>query len=834
MLLQEIRHAVRLLARTPGFTAIAVLSLTIGIGTNAALFSFQDAIFWRPLPVRDPAAVVTVTTEDRDGRWPNADVSYPNYRDLRSASTSFEGLVAFQFATVSFARSRQAVRESRLGMLVSENFFDVLGVTPLLGRTFTADEGRVPGRDAVVVLGYDFWRNTLGEDRSIVGRTVVMNGFDFTVIGVLPEQFTGMDQFIRPPFYAPITMTGQLNGGPEEARRAAAGELLEQRQMRAVRVKGRLASNVSLEAARAELTTLWNTLVQQYPDANRNRSIGVRTEMQERRRTDPINAMLGTLMTTLVGLVLVIACANVANLMLGRSRARSREIAIRLALGISRVRLLRQLLTESVLLALAGGVLGLAFAYGGIRFIMSLARMQLVSDLPIVVEPRINGRVLIVGLLATTAATLFFGVAPAWQSLKTQLVTALKGSEPGGMARHRTIGRNVLVSAQVALSMVLLVAAGMLVEGFRTTLNMNPGFRTDHLMMMSVDTSVMAYPEARTRDFHRALMDRVRSLPGVAAAALTSAIPLGPTGQDVIVPEGYQFPRGQTSVPVPSAVVDDQYFATLNIGIVRGRAFTPEDDDRSRRVAIVNEAFVDRFWPDRDPVGKRIQLTDAVSGGVGRAATLEVVGVARTTKYLNVGEGPTPFLYQPAAQNPRAAMSVFVQTTSADAASLSGSLRDVVRGLDANLPVFDLRPFESFYQGRAIAPRLMLMRVVSLLGVMGLTMALIGLYGLVTYSVARRTKEIGLRMAVGAGKADVLRMVLGQGLMLSAAGILVGAIASIAVARVLTTGMAGLGATNLATYFVVPLALVALTLAASYLPARRAAAVDPLRALKYE
>jgi macrolide transport system ATP-binding/permease protein len=295
----------------------------------------------------------------------------------------------------------------------------VLGVTPLLGRTFTRDEGRVPGRDAVVVLGYDFWKNALGEDRLVVGRIVVMNGVDFTVIGVLPEHFTGMDQFIRPPFYAPITMTEQLNGGPEEARRAAAGDLLEDRQTRAVRVKGRLAPDVSLEAARGELATLWNALAQQHPDANRNRSIAVRTEMQERRRTDPINAMLGTLMTALVGLVLVIACANVANLMLGRSRARSREIAIRLALGISRVRLLRQLLTESVLLALVGGLLGLAFAYGGIRFLMSLAQMQLVSDLPIVVEPRIDERVLIVGLLATTASALFFGVAPAWQSLKT-------------------------------------------------------------------------------------------------------------------------------------------------------------------------------------------------------------------------------------------------------------------------------------------------------------------------------------------------------------------------------------------------------------------------------
>jgi putative ABC transport system permease protein len=524
--------------------------------------------------------------------------------------------------------------------------------------------------------------------------------------------------------------------------------------------------------------------------------------------------------------------------MLGRARARSREIAIRLALGVSRVRLLRQLLSESVLLALIGCVLGLGFAYFGIRFIMSLALMQIQSDLPIVLEPRLDGRVLIVSLLAATASALLFGVAPAWQSLKTQLVPALKSSEPGQGTRHRTIGRNILVSAQVALSMVLLVAAGMLVEGFRASMGLNPGFRTDHLMMMSTDTALMRYTPARTHDFYRNLVDRVRALPGVASATLTNMIPLGSVGSELVVPEGYQFPRGQENVRVAAAVVDEQYFTTLNTEIVRGRAFTNEDNENSRRVAIVNEAFASVYWPNQDPIGKRIRavepVNDVASGFSRKEQWLEVVGVAKTTKYLNITEVPTPFLYQAAAQNPRAAMSLLIETTSADAAGLGGPLRDVVRALDVNLPVSELRLFASFYASRSTAPRSMVMQVVSVMGLLGLTLALIGLYGLVTYSVARRTREIGLRMAMGAGKADVLKMVLRQGLTLSIAGILVGAIASIVVARALTAAMAGLGATNIATYVIVPIVLVCLTMAASYLPARRAASVDPLRALRYE
>jgi putative ABC transport system permease protein len=823
-LAQELRHACRMLARNPGFTAVAALSVALGIGANSALFSLHDAILLRPLPVPDPGAVVTVTVASPEDRLLfSGNVSYPNYRDLRSASQSFDGLIAYQLLTVSFARSRQTVREMRLGMLVSDNFFDVLGIQPALGRRFAPDEGRVPGRDAVVILGHDFWKNVLAGDHSILGGVVLINGIEFNAIGVAPESFTGLDPFVRPEFFVPAVMAERLN--------ARTGNPLEDREARSFGVKGRLKAGVSQPAAETELTTLWKGLEQQYPDANRHRTIAVRGERQERTRLRPSITSLTAMMTALAALVLIIACANVANLMLGRARARSREMAIRLALGVSRMRLLRQLLTESLLLALLGGLLGVGFAYGGIRFFSYAVQTMVPSDLPVVIAPQMDSRVLIVSGLAAVVSAFLFGVAPAWQSLKTQLVPALKSSEPGETNRQRTIGRNVLVVAQIALSMVLLVAAGMLQAGFRNALDLNPGFRTDHLMMMSADTSFGRYTPIQTRDFYRHLVERARALPGVASVALSSAIPLDPNdgpGIVAVMPEGYQLPRGQENVSVRVAAVDERYFSTLRIAIVRGRAFDAGDSDSSRRVAIVNQEFAGLYWPNQDPIGKRIRLTD------GQETWLEVVGVAETGKYSSINERPTPFFYRPFAQDVRSAMSLVIETTSADAAPLAAPLRDIVHAVDQNQPVFSLRTMSALYKQQAVAAPLLMMQTAGTMGALGLTLALIGLYGLVAYSVARRTREIGIRMAMGAARSDVLKMVLREGLTLSLAGILVGGVASVAVARLLAAGMAGLGAPNPAAYVVVPMLLIGLTLAASYFPARRASKVDPLRALRYE
>src|SRR5262245_43643979 len=584
-----------MLARSPGFTAIATLSLALGIGLNSALFSFHDAILLRPLPVRDPGAIVTVGTRRLDEPPFAGSISYPNYRDLRDQSQSFDGLVAYQLSRLSFARSREAVRDIRLAMAVSDNFFDVLDVRPALGRRFRADEGQVPGRDAVVVLGYDFWKNVLAEDRSILNNVVLINGIDFTVVGVAPAGFTGMDQYVRPAFFVPIVMSQRLGGGPENP--------LEDRAVRAFTVKGRLKSGVSLQDAQNELTRLWRGLEREYPDANRDRRIAVRTELQERVQTNRGTSVLTAMMTALAALVLLIACANVANLMLGRAHARSREMAVRLALGVSRMQLVRPLLTESILLALVGAALGLGFAYGGIRFLSYKAQTLVPTDIPVVVEPVLDARVLVVALFAAVLSALLFGLAPARQSLKTQLAPSLKGSDQAPTTRQRTPGRNMLVVAQIALSMVLLVGAGMLLAGFRRVLDLDPGFRTDQLTAMSLDTSYTRYTPVQTRNLYRGLVDRARSLPGVVSVTLTSAVPLDQSdapGLEAVVPEGYRFPEGRQSVPVRAAAVDEHYFATMGTEIVRGRAFTADDKDGSRRVTIVNQEFAKTYWPDQD------------------------------------------------------------------------------------------------------------------------------------------------------------------------------------------------------------------------------------------
>jgi predicted permease len=818
MLFQEIRHAFRMLARSPGFTAVAALSLAIGIGANSAMFSVVDAELLRPLPVPDAGAVVTISAAGLDDH--GSGVSYPNYRDLREASQSFEGLVAYQRSTlVTFARSRRDVRAMHRGMLVSDNFFATLGVQSALGRTFTPQEGRVPGRDAVVVLGYDFWKNALAGDSSIVNSVVWINGIDFTVVGVAQASFTGMDESI-PAFFLPVMMAERLS--------TSGGNPLEDRGAPTFAVKGRLKSGVSRQQAQTELATMWNALEQQYPDANRGRTIAVRSQLAERIREEgPATTVVLAMVMALVAIVLVIACANVASLMLGRGRARAREMAVRLALGVSRGRLLRQLLIESLVLALIACALGLGFAYGGLELLKTIPAP---TDLRPVVTPQLDYRVLLVSLVAAMVSAVLFGLVPAWQSVKTQLVPALKSAELGQTTRQRTVGRNVLVVAQVALSMVLLVSTGVMLDGFRKVLVLDPGFRTDHLMTMLLDTSTARYTPSQTSDFYRNLVERARALPGVASVALTSWVVLD-RGGDItsVIPEGYQLPRGREAEGVFSAIVDEHYFDTMKADLSRGRAFTADDRDGSRGVAIVNEEFAKRYWPNQDPIGKRIRLNNS------QGPFLEVVGLTTTGKYLFVAEPPRPFLYLPFAQQERTAMSLLVETTSADATPLASPLRDVVRDLDVNQPVVSLRTFSSFYEQRAIRIPLRILQIIGVMGLIGLTLALIGLYGLVSFTVARRTREIGLRMAIGAARSDVLKMVLRQGLTLSAAGIVVGGVASVAVARLLAAGMVGLGvAPSSVTFVVVPIVLMTLTVAASLIPAHRASTVDPLRALRYE
>ncbi len=811
---QDIRYALRILFKNPGFTLIAALSLALGIGANSAIFSLADAILLRPLPILAPSSVMTVSTNTLNN--PFGGISYPNFRDLQAKSHSFDSMIAFQLSTFSVATSTKALPQIYSGVIAGENFFQALGVKPILGRGFLPEEGKVPGRDAVAVVSYAFWENQLAKDPAAIGRNLRIQGIDFTVIGVAPEDFTGVEQYFNPSIYVPAMMSQRLAASPTDP--------LENRNDHSFSVKGRLKPGVSRQTAQADVATVWSALQQQYPEGNQSRAISVQTELESRvSRTGP-DATLVAILMALVAVVLLIACANVASLLLGRARARTREIALRISLGASRIRLLRQLLTESLLLALFGGGLGLWVGYGGIAFLQTI---QIPSDPPITISPRLDARVLVFSLLIAVLSAVIFGLAPALRTMKTDLVPALKASTAGSIGGNRTIGRNVLVVSQVALSMVLLVAAGMLLDGFRKLLAVNPGFSSDHRLMTELDTSLVRYTPAQTHDFYRKLVDQSRALPGVRSVTLARSIPFLPNQFTTsVVPEGYQLAKGQDSDTVFGNIVDERYFDTMNTPVVRGRAFTADDKDATQRVAIVNQEFANAYWPNQEPLGKRLRLSPS-------GPWLAVVGVTQTAKYLFIGEPPQKFFYLPFAQNDSTQMLLLVQTTG-DPASIAAPIRNVVQALDSNQPVFNVRTLDAFYHQRAVTVPLMIIELVSVMGLTGLVLALVGLYGLISFSVARRTQEIGIRMAIGANEKDVLKMIIRQGLAISLVGVALGGVVTFGVARGLAAGLAGLAAMSPVTFALVPLLLILATLAACYIPARRASLVDPVVALRYE
>jgi predicted permease len=817
-IIQDLRFAIRILIKNPGFSVIAILSLALGIGANAAIFSLADALFLRPLPILEPSAVLNISTGTPDSLFSSgSNVSYPNYRDLRDQSHSFESMTAFQLTTLSVAPSAKDLPKVRTGVIASDNFFQTLGIGPMLGRTFLPEEGKVPGRDAVAVVGYDFWQNDLARDPNVIGRSVRIKGIDFTIVGVTPKSFNAIDQFFTPSIYVPVMMSQRLDAAPENS--------LEVRGDHLYFVKGRIKPGFTREMAQADLSTVWNSLQRTYQQDNQDRLLTVQTELQARmKRSPPDTALVGLLMS-LVGVVLMIACANVASLLLGRARARSREIALRISLGASKFRLMRQMFSESLLLALLGAALGLWIGYAGISYLQSI---PVPTEPPITITPRMDMRVLLFSVAAAVVSAMLFGVAPALRSLKTDLVPALKSATQGSTGSNRTIGRNILVVAQVALSMVLLVAAGMLLDGFGKLLILDPGFRTDHRLMLGFDTSLVRYSPKQSRTFYQQLADQSRNVSGVRSVTLSRSIPYTPNQyMTSVVPEGYQFPKGQSSDSLFANIVDEHYFETMDTSVIRGRGFTADDQDGTRRVAIVNEEFAKSYWPNQEPLGKRFRLNNATGPWV------EVVGITKTGKYLFVGETPLKFVYLPFAQNPSAEMLLLVRT-GGDPASIAAPVRSIVQGLDSNQPVFNVRTLDVFYQQRAVAVPMMIITLVTCMGLVGLILALVGLYGLIAYSVSRRTREIGIRIAVGADRSQVLQMVIRQGLTLAVTGVFIGGIATFGVARLIAVGLVGLGKLSPATFIAVPTLLLGVTLLACYIPARRASRIDPLSALRYE
>ena len=816
---RDLRYGCRMLGRDPGFTIVAVVSLAIGVGVNCAVFSWADALLLRPLPVPRPAEVITIgSTETVQG---SLLTSYPDYVDLANRSRSFEGLVAFTPIPVGFATGSDAPPQLRYGMLATANLFPLMSVEPALGRAFRPDEDAIPGRDAVIVLGHDFWRQQFGGDASVLGRTIRLNNVEFTIVGVAPEGFTGLEQHSRFEFFAPLMMWPRLIT-------ESAVDPLESRGFRRLTVKSRLAPGVTLTEAQSELAIIGADLERAYPVTNQRQTITARTEMQVRIAQAPPSARLIAMLFTLGMAVLLVTCANVAGLLTSRATVRARELAMRQAIGAGRVRLIRQLVTESVLIAGIGGVLALAVGYAGVTL---FRQWRFPTDLPIAPAFELNARAFAFSLLVALASVLLFGVAPAIQATRPDLTAVMKAADAADFGRRRAWGRAVLVTGQVAVSVVLLVIAIFMYRGFQEQVAGGPGYRTTRLLTMGFDPGLVGYTEPQAQRFYEQLAASARVAPGVKSAALTSFAPINGYSPTTIVPKGFQFPPGRESVAVPSAIVDEHFFETMALPIVRGRGFLSTDSRATPRVAVVNERLAQNYWSGQDPVGKRIRVNGVTGPWV------EVVGVARTAKYTSLSESPRDFLYLPYRQHLQRRM-VLVAESIGDSASIVGPLFDVVRQIDDSQPIYNVRTMEELYSLRATTVLNIIIALVAAMGMMVLGLAIVGLYGLVTYAVSRRTREIGIRIAVGANRSTVLRMVLRQGMMLALGGLGFGLVASVGARQALgaafPSGSFSRSGYDLGLFLLVGFVVLVVTLIAAYLPAHRASRLNPIETLRQQ
>jgi predicted permease len=816
---QDVRFALRSLRRTPGLTAFVIITLALGIGMTSSTFSMVDALIFRPYPVPHPSSIVTLVSTTHD--TPFDDLSYREYLDIRDKTNSYDGVVAnAAMEAVGFSAEAGATPRIKGGMMVSGNYFHVLGVEPRLGRGFREDEDQVPGRNPAVVLGPDFWRHEFASDQSVLGKTILLNGAKFTVVGVAPDSFPGMLTFGHPDFYMPLAMAPVFSTNIQK-------NFFEDRDDRELTVQGRLKPGTTLEQARSELAVLAKNFEEAYPNVNRGRGAAVFTQFQARTIEDD-NWKFGVIFLILALAVLLVACTNVAGLLLSRSRARAREIAVRLALGAGRLRLIRLLLTESMILATLGGLAGVAIGYGVVEWFHSKDSIVFATELPMAIPFQMDTRVLLACIGLSVLSAVLFGLAPALQSTRVDLVNALKSADVDVPGRKHLWGRNMLVVAQVSMSLMLLTASFLMARGFQHDLMQNTGFNKDHLLMTKFDPRLIQYNATQTQQFYKLLAERMRQTPGVQSVALTQNIPLGNDDFDGVafVPDGFQMPRDRSNFNSMMDTIDEGYFATMGISILRGRAFLPSDTADSPRVAIVNEHFARHYWPSGDAVGKHIRL-DSSAG-----TPVEIVGVAQTIKYQNT-QGPMDFVYMPLAQHPVARMVLMLRSTG-DPLQLVQPVKDVVRSLDTNLPMLQTRPYEDFYVNQAVKGPRIAIDLVGSMGLVGLLLAVAGLYGLVAYNVNRRTREIGIRIALGAARSDVLRLVLGKGLVLVGIGTVIGLALGFGLEQLMNSMLFDSGGVDILAYAVVVPVMFLVTMLAAYVPARRATHIAPTQALRYE
>ena len=809
-LINDIRYGLRNFAKRPGFTAIAIVTLALGIGANTAIFSLVNTVLLRPLPVPHPEELTEVYGTFHNG----ADYtiqSYLNYKDYRDRNDVFSGLIAYRFAPMSI--SHESRNERIWGYLVSGNYFDVLGVQPFLGRYFTPEEDRTPGAYPLAVISYGCWQKRFASDRGIVGRALSLNGRTFTVIGVAPQGFNGTEVAYGPEIFVPMAMAHEVEPG---------SNWLESRDSDNLFVVGRLKPGVTTAQAEKALAAITFQLAKEYPHENEGR--GVRLLTPGLFIPDIRNSVISfsSVLMGVVGLVLLLACVNLANLLLARATERRKELAIRLAMGASRARIVRQLVTESVLLSLAGGFGGLLLAAWINKLVTSI---KLPTDIALIFDLRLDWRVLSFALVVSLATGVIFSLLPALQSSNPELVPALKDdSSLSGFRRSRL--RNSLVVVQVAVSLVLLVCAGLVVRSLQVAQKTRPGFTPENAVALSFDLGLQGYAEEKGRAFQRQLIERTQTIPGVRSVALTSTVPLTlDYSYTSIYVEGQAITStSELPVAVPN-VISPNYFHTMEIPL-RGRDFTERDDKEESRVAIINETFARRFFPGREAIGRRFNFSGPDK------PYWEVIGVAADGKYNSLGEDPKAAFYRPLLRD-YSTNATLVARTTGDSNSALAALRGELLRMDSALPLYNVQTL-SEHMNVPLFPFRMAAAVLGSFGVLAIVLAAIGIYGVMSYVVASRTREIGVRIAVGAAKRDVLILIIKQGMTLAIIGLGSGLLIAFGVAQLIAKLLFGVSPVDLVTFVGVTLLLGLVAVLACYIPARRAMKVDPLVALRYE
>ena len=813
---QDVRFASRMLIKNAGFTAIAVLTLALGIGANTAIFSVVNSFLLRPLPVKDPGQIIVLGFQQEHGPV-LSEASYPDWQAIsEQAESPFSSVVGTQLSSDGINLDGKSY--SLLTNYVTGNYFEALGLRPALGRLFLPSEGKVPGADPVIVLGYSFWKARLGGNPALVGSKVLVDGHPFTIIGVAPEGFHGLVSIIDTRAFIPYAMKATLGDS---------AEVLTSPRTRGLRIVGRIKPGVSLAQARAALSLVAHRLSQKYPEAEKDLEI----EPYPERRARPAPAAAGpflaasSLFLSLAALVLLLACVNVANILLVRGTVRQREMAIRAALGGTRARLVRSLLTESLLLALIGGVAGM---FLGQWFSSLLGSINIQANLPVIFDFSFDARVFAYALAAALLTGLVVGIVPALRASRGELNVILHQSGRSVAAGHHRL-RSALVIAQVAGSLMLLVVAGLFTRSMANAQHLDLGFDPSHVINLTVDPNTIGYSEPQGRLFFKQVLERVRALPGVESASLAFSVPMGYYNSiSTLQIDGYVPSATQEATVSLNNAVSPGYFETMRIPILRGRDFDDGDREETQHVAIINEEMARHYWPSQDALGRHFIRNGKVNH------PLEVVGVAKNNYVNLMSTAAQPFFYIPLSQDYVSIETLQVRTTQAPEAMIA-PLQKEIASLAPGLPIFNV---ETMTQGLYTLPGLLIFRVgaglTASLGLLGLALAVVGVYGVVSYVTTQRIHEIGIRMALGAQKSDILHNVFRQGFKVVAVGVGAGLVAAFAAARLVRNFLVGVGATDPLTYAAVSCLLILVALLACWVPARRATRVDPLVALRYE